>query len=133
MLVIILIWLAFVVAAEAITEIIVSSDMPLILWFRNLAAKHNPRFFGKLFGCGYCFSVWTAFALSWALPGHLVQYEVLDIIIKAFVLHRLSNILHEGLARWFKRLPFELVLSTFNQSPLRQDDPIVKVDDEHKE
>jgi hypothetical protein len=133
MLVIILIWLAFVIATEAITEIVVSSDMPLILWFRNLAAKHNPRFFGKLLGCGYCFSVWTALVLSWALPGHLVQHEILDIIIKTFVLHRLSNVLHEGFIRWFKRLPFELVLSTFNQLPTRQSDPVVKVDDEVKQ
>ena len=125
-----LVWLAAVIAVEAVTEIIVSSDMPLILWFRNVCAKYNPRFLGKLFSCGYCMSVWIAAMIAWSLPGQLTGYVVLDVILKIFIIHRCSNIFHEGLSKWFKRLPFEIVLTKVDASQqLTQSDPIISVEE----
>ena len=124
-----LIWLAAVVAVEAVTEIVVSSDMPLILWFRDKCARYNPMFLGKMFSCGYCMSVWIAAMVAWALPGHLTNYFVVDVIIKVFVLHRCSNVLHEAFSRWFKRLPFEFVLTKVEASQMSQPASTVSVSD----
>jgi heme exporter protein D len=109
---IIIIWLAVTIAVEALIELVVDSTMPVLNWWRNQLNKWNPRFFGKLFSCGYCFSVWVAASVAWALPGSLVECWWLDIIIKTFLLHRLSNVMHKIISRLMNRLPFEIVVTS---------------------
>lgn len=122
MLIYVLRWLITIIAVEAVVEIFVQSE--IFIKVRIFFSKLNPSFLGKLFTCGYCMSVWVSATIAWTLPGTLTEYQILDIIIKTFVLHRLSNVLHEALSRWFKRLPFELVFyTTQNQPP--SDDVII--------
>lgn len=78
------------------------------------------RLFGKfckaLLSCGYCVSVWVAASVAWMLPGSPASHSpielpamailIIDIILKTFVLHRLSNWQHEATVRWLKRIPF---------------------------
>jgi len=103
-------YIMLIIYIEAITEIIVSSDMPLILWLRNWLYKVNPTFIGKLFKCGYCFSVWVAMPFAFVAPGNITEIQFIDIIVKWMVLHRLSNIMHEGFIRWLKRVPWVFVI-----------------------
>lgn len=112
-------WLFAIVYVEAITEIFVEAE--IFQWFRDVLKR--SKFFGALISCGYCFSVWAAAPIAWALPGTifgeaniLPSWVVffLDWICKIFILHRLSNIFHEALSRWFGRNPFVLVLSQVN-------------------
>ncbi len=96
--------IAVIVATEAIVELIVSAD--ITLWVRKLASDIDKilgiLFFGKLFSCGYCMSVWVAAILFLWIPNW-----VLLIIIA----HRASNVLHELFSRWFHRMPFTLVFN----------------------
>jgi hypothetical protein len=66
-------------------------------------------FIGKLLSCGYCFSVWTAAPFAFIAPGDITSILWVDLIIKWMVLHRMSNMLHEGFSRWLKRAPWVLV------------------------
>lgn len=128
MLICVIKWLLIIIAVEAIVEVIVSADITLRI--RAFLSKINPGFLGKLFSCGYCMSVWVAATIAWAAPGILTESLILDIIIKTFVVHRLANILHEGISRWHKRLPFELVFhSPYNGPP--HNDVIIDVEDEN--
>jgi hypothetical protein len=47
---------------------------------------------------------------AWALP-RLIVDSPLDMVFRVFVVHRLSNALHELLSRWFGRMPWVLVLN----------------------
>lgn len=122
---IIIIWLAATIAVEAFIELVVDSTMPVLNWWRNQLNKWNPRFFGKLFSCGYCFSVWASASVAWALPGSLVEYWWLDIIIKTFLLHRLSNVAHKVISRLMNRLPFEIVVTNINGELRDKDDMVI--------
>jgi hypothetical protein len=117
MLQIILIWWFFIIFVEAVTEIIVDSDF--FFPIRNGLGK-LPFFIGSfstaLLRCGYCMSVWVAASVAWMLPGSPSSYTpielpiwfmlIIDIMLKTFVLHRLSNIQHEFIVRVLKRIPF---------------------------
>lgn len=102
-------WLFAIICVEAITEIIINAD--IFLGLRTFLSKISPSFLGKLFTCGYCMSVWVAGCIAWSLPGTITNYPIVDIIIKAFVLHRSANLVHEGFKRWFARLPLVFVLN----------------------
>ena len=108
MLIIALKWVLVIIMVEAVTEIIISSE--IFLGIRNWFAKRSS-FFQKLLSCGYCFSVWVAASVAWVLPGDVTTYPYLDIIIKIFVVHRLSNVLHELFKRLFNRLPWSIVFN----------------------
>lgn len=111
--------LAVVIAVEAITEIIVASYL-----FQNvresialLATPYPPpeqeSYLLKLFklasyliNCGYCSSVWVAFGTAWVLPP---LFEIasppmvaIEYLIRAMVVHRLSNWLHVGYSLFMK-------------------------------
>lgn len=106
-----LIWLLVVIATEAITEIIVNSE--IFSGLRKFLSKSN--FFGTLVNCGYCMSVWVALGTIWVLP-KLFEIVLFDIIIKVFVIHRLSNLWHELIRRWLDRYPLTLVVHKIGDS-----------------
>lgn len=127
---IILIWIIIAVFIEAVTEILISSD--IFLGFRNWFAKRDNfacRFIGDLLRCGYCTSVWCSAAIAWAAPGELTGIAWIDIAIKIFALHRLANVIHELFQRWFDRHPWVIVLQTDSSSPVDNDDRVIEVDD----
>lgn len=103
-----LIFLALTVTVEAITEIIVNGDI-----FQELRGwiSRKSSFFGMLISCGYCLSVWTAMLLAGSIPFKIVPFAVFDYVIKVFVLHRLSNVVHELIVRFLNRIPWQLVLT----------------------
>jgi hypothetical protein len=96
------------IVIEAITEIIVESEFPLALWAREFATgfaipkdddlskiKWYHNFFYKLLTCGYCCSIWIAFGCSFFIPDF--QLNILNnIVVKTFLLHRLSNWWHSA-------------------------------------
>ena len=88
-----------ILATEAITEIIVSGD--IFSTFREYVWKINS-FFGKLINCGYCLSVWVSALLTIPIYNGL---ELIYLIPLVFAIHRLSNVWHEFIVKWLKRLP----------------------------
>lgn len=104
----ILAWIMTIIAIEAITEILVTSALLDIIglrtWATNKAMPPDGDFskarwyhaaLYKLMTCGYCTSVWMSFAAAWLLPGEWFAIYPLDnVVIKAFALHRLSNLAH---------------------------------------
>ena len=113
----VMVWITCVITVEAVVEIVVASK--LFLNFRAFMVK-NYGLFGELFTCGYCFSVWVAAAFAWSLPGQFTEYYYIDLAIKIFTVHRLSNILHELFSRWFKRLPKVIITQNITQEPIRE-------------
>ena len=111
---IILITLLFIIiAVEAITEIIVASDLFTELrgWFSRKGQNDVfLNFISRLISCGYCCSVWVAGAIAWCIPLSLTGYWYMDVIIKLFTVHRLSNWYHEFMSRWFGRHPWTCVI-----------------------
>jgi hypothetical protein len=105
-------WVITIIVIEAIVEVVHDSDLffPL-LDFLHRRSNRVLNFFGRLLSCGYCFSVWVSFAASWTL-GPITGVLWLDIILKTFLLHRLSNIFHELIARWFNHTPFVMLFQT---------------------
>lgn len=109
-------WALAIIFVEAITEIIVSST--IFFRVRNWIAKKS-NFLGELTNCGYCMSVWVSAPIGWALPGDIFLHAfpgsetamIFDCILKVFILHRVSNVFHEGLSRWFNRLPWVFVVN----------------------
>lgn len=94
-----------VIVCEAITEILVASS--LFSKPRELA-KSKLKLVGELFNCGYCLSVWLGGGVAYLLKvqvtctleitgplSHLGRFEPL---VFGFVMHRLSNWLHEHFA-----------------------------------
>lgn len=88
------------IATEAITEIVVAST--LFEPIRSLTAWQK--------WCGYCASFWFAVCL-WTFKDELV----VKTLILCLVVHRLSNIFHEGFIRWFKRTPTVTVSSIYER------------------
>jgi len=98
-------WLmALVVATEAITEIIVDSEImePVrsFIFLKSLTSSEPAvstvqpwAFIHRLIHCGYCASVWVAMAAAMLAPW-VVGYWVLNWLVMVFVIHRLSNFFH---------------------------------------
>jgi hypothetical protein len=100
----ILIIIIIVIAIEAITEIIVDSDFPLLKWLkRKIADKafETPQtnkilvVIHNLLGCGYCTSVWVSGFISiWTPLYNYFNNPIICWIISTFAFHRLSNWVH---------------------------------------
>lgn len=91
-----------VIFIEALTEILTTSSIfekPRMLLARN-------AFLGELIHCGYCTSVWVSLSVAWIIPFALTPYFWLNYLLTVFVLHRLSNILHELIQKLLGRRPF---------------------------
>lgn len=120
------IWLMAAVAIEGCVEIIVSSEF--FIWLRAFFSKINPGFLGKLFTCGYCMSVWVAAAAAYFIPGSLINDPIVDLILRWLVLHRMSNLVHELLSRYFKRLPLVLVFNLVKNPGFQEENKVYEVD-----
>lgn len=108
---IIIIIIAIIIATEAITEIIVSSVLLEPLRDRLKKFKKWPwSWLAYLIHCGYCSSVWVSFILVLPLPRIDILPIFFDVCIKAMVVHRMSNLVHELFKRWFDRHPISIVL-----------------------
>jgi hypothetical protein len=141
----ILIWLAAIIAVEAATEIEVNSE--LFKGFRGniVRVKWVGWYLNGLFSCGYCLSVWVAALSALIIPGDVVvwvssavlgkittcqvPFTIADFIIKTLVIHRLSNVVHEGIYRWLARMPIILGLR-----PIEIESDILDIgaDDDHR-
>lgn len=97
-----------IIAVEAITEIIVSSQIaePLRKW-----CYYNSSFLHKLINCGYCTSVWISAFVALLILGFTGLPIIAEYFILVFALHRLSNIWHEFAIRWLNRSPILLHLT----------------------
>jgi len=104
--------LVLVIVTEAITNIVV--DGVIFDDIRNkIFSKGN--FFSKLLSCGYCLSVWSAM-LTATVCSFRIGFTIVDsYIINVFLIHRLSNILHEVIGRILKKEPFILSFGFFRQ------------------
>lgn len=109
---------------EAVTEIIVSSD--IFLSFRNFVGQHSS-FFGQLIHCGYCASVWVSASVAWIPSTIVVGYPWLDYIVYVFVLHRLSNLFHELTCKWMNRSPLSMAIHK-TEAVIIQDEKVHKDD-----
>ena len=112
--------LALIIAVEAVTEILVASE--IFAKLRELTYKISV-FLGKLFSCGYCMSVWisTLFVCFCVTP-ELSYYPIVDKFITIFVIHRLSNIWHEFISRWLNRAPISLAIHKTETIVMEQTD-----------
>jgi len=118
-------FLGILIAVEAVTEIIGEADV--FAWLRN-GLKRMPGIFGwylgGLFGCRYCLSVWVSFAGAIVcprmIPGDEWYWMVADFAVKAFTLHRLSNVLHEGVNRFLTKQPFLISLIPMETVPMKK-------------
>lgn len=90
--------LAFV--TEASVELVIKSE-----FFRPLREQifRLGPWFKKLFTCGYCFSVWVATAAVAAVPTVILPLSDLPLVnalITVFLVHRLSNVMHNVIDKW---------------------------------
>lgn len=94
--------LILIIFIEALTEILTTSSIfeKPRLWLAKNA------FLGELIHCGYCTSVWVSLSVAWIIPFALTPYFWLNYMLTTFVLHRLSNILHELIQKLLGRRPF---------------------------
>jgi len=82
-----------VIFTEALTELVVKSELfePL----RKLLFESDSKvlnFIHRILDCGYCFSVWAA-AFSSILIFTL-DNKIIDFFIMCIIVHRLSNLFH---------------------------------------
>lgn len=113
----ILIWIAIIIAIENITEIITTSA----IFQKVRETLVNIPFIGDLIFCGYCFSVYPSILGAIIAPGEITGLLIVDIIVKWFTLHRLSNIFHEFVSRYLQRLPFLISLTRVNTEILKEE------------
>ena len=105
--------IVIIIAVEAVTEIIGSSELfqpvrEMVFWYAP-----NTRL------CKYCLSVWVAsFFILFYSP-------LIMMLAYIFMVHRLSNVFHEGASRWFKKKPIVGVF-TIHHNNLNQDSHLTK-------
>lgn len=91
-----------IILTELITELIVKSVI-----FRPVRErlKSLNGWFKELLSCGYCTSVWVAFgvAILLQLAYNLTGWFLVDLGLTAFVVHRLSNYLHNFNDKWLDK------------------------------
>jgi hypothetical protein len=82
-----------IVLTETLTELVVKSE--IFEAPRNFVKSRSP-WFGKLFSCGYCFSVWAALGVAFllGLSYDLTGWPWVDLGLFGLIVHRLSNYLH---------------------------------------
>lgn len=100
-------WMLSIIYVEAMVELLIESK--IFSSVRNFAHSREG-FLSELFSCGYCLSVWISATVAWILPVG-TEYAVINFIIALLVLHRLSNVFHEFVARWLNRMPWTVQLN----------------------
>jgi len=94
--------LLFVIVTEAITELVVKSELfePLRKYcFESKYWLFN--FIHRILDCGYCFSVWAGFFV--VILNYVTSYFIVDIFMLGIVVHRLSNVLHFLIDKLYKK------------------------------
>lgn len=95
----ILYFLSMSLVTEAIVQLVIKSE--IFAPVRSFVSKWG-HWFEKLMECGYCFSVWVAFPLVAAAGIFLPIFDkiILDLLFTGFVVHRLSNVIHNVTDKW---------------------------------
>jgi len=85
-------FLLAVIAVEAITELVVKSEIfnPVREFFFNRKKIKIFKFIHGLLDCGYCTSVWT----GWLIAYIVFSNNLFGWFLLGLVLHRASNVLH---------------------------------------
>jgi hypothetical protein len=91
-------FLLAIIFTEALTEIVVKSEIFSPLRAKIFKLGQNNKFFNwlhRLFDCGYCFSVWAGALVAF----FVLELRFLEWFIVTLVLHRLSNLFHNFMDR----------------------------------
>jgi len=92
-----------VIITEAITEIVVKSELFIPVKSKLFELGKNNRFFERihyLLDCGYCFSVWAGMFISILMLNDIsVVNSYIDWFLLGIVVHRLSNLFHNVMDR----------------------------------
>lgn len=91
-----------VILTELFTELVVKSVV-----FRPIRERIQSlgRWFKDLLACGYCFSVWASYGvvLLLGLAYDFTGWYYLDLTLTGFIVHRLSNYLHNFNDCWLDK------------------------------
>jgi len=91
------------IITEAITEIVVKSELFIPVKSKLFELGKNNRFFERihyLVDCGYCFSVWVGMFMSILMLNNInVVNQYVDWFLLGIVVHRLSNLFHNIMDR----------------------------------
>lgn len=94
-----------VIITEAITEIVVKSELFLPVKSKIFELGNNNRFFKwlhSLIDCGYCFSVWAGLFTSLLMLNDFnIVNKYVDWFLLGIVVHRLSNLFHNIMDRLY--------------------------------
>jgi len=90
-----------ILLTESITEIISKSKLfsPVLEWFFNRRKNKFLNFIHDLLSCPYCLSVWVGTLVGIFVVDIAIINPLLDWFIVGLILHRLANILHNGIDR----------------------------------
>jgi len=92
--------LFFIVITEAITEVVVKSELffPLRKWVFNRKKNKVFEWLHSLLDCGYCFSVWVGWFVTLLLfvPNQNIVFisKYIDWVFIGLFIHRGSNLFH---------------------------------------
>lgn len=85
---------------ESITEMIVKST--LIRPLREALFNLHNEWITELITCGYCSAFWVALFVNIISTLHLPDtFNLLNFIVMVVITHRLSNIIHGSIDRYF--------------------------------
>lgn len=92
-----------IVLTEAITELVVKSEIFRPLRAKIFALGQENKFFGwvhNLLDCGYCFSVWAGWAVAFLFRNEFnLFYQYLDWVLIGLFFHRMANLAHNIMDR----------------------------------
>jgi len=92
----------FVVVTEAITELVVKSELFEPLRKYCFESKYKIfNFIHRIIDCGYCFSVWAGFFVI--ILNYVTSNFIVDIFMLGIAIHRLSNIFHNLIDKLYKK------------------------------
>ena len=98
--------IAYFIAMSFVTEAIVELLVKSVIFspLRRQVSRIGS-WFEELVKCGYCLSVWVAFPLVLLVgtPMTLSGTAVLDLLLSGFIVHRLSNYLHNFNDKWLDK------------------------------
>ena len=105
-------FLLAMVLCELIVELVIKSEIfePVVNIFKSRIDNNKFFwFFGSLFSCGYCFSVWVGIFIAVSMNitlfksfilGYGTIGYILDLILSGLIIHRGSNVLHNVIDKW---------------------------------
>jgi len=92
----------YILATEAITDILVNSD--IIQPFKKFLYKNKDKvilyFLHELFDCAYCMSVWVSFILLISSLNFFNITTFISFIVLWMVIHKVAFILHNTFLRY---------------------------------